>query len=107
MRRWLFGLAPNQADLYEHNDLHLRPETERDRAAIDRNWMSQGKGTLEEFMAQEPINAHSHMLASLLGASETIPVSGGDLVTGQWQSILLVELDGPRTRTLGVQVVGI
>lgn len=31
---------------------------------------------------------------------------GGTLALGTWQSVLLVELDGPRKRTVGVQVVG-
>ncbi|CAE8706264.1 unnamed protein product [Polarella glacialis] len=99
-------LAPSDAP-YKHNDLHLRPASEKDRAAIDRNWMSQGKGTLEEFMAQEPKNAHSHLLAMMLGQSETIPVVGGALALGQWQSVLFIDLDGPRhERTVGVQVMG-
>eukprot|EP00435_Cladocopium_sp_Y103_P070707 s402_g35.t2 len=82
---YLERLAP-ASDVYKHNDLHLRPASEKDRQAIDRNWMSQGKGTLEEFMAQEPKNAHSHLLAMTLGQSETIPVVGGELALGQWQS---------------------
>ena len=58
-------------------------------------------------MAQEPINAHSHLLAMLLGASETVPICEGELCIGQWQSIILVDLDGPRERTVGAQVVGV
>lgn len=42
----------------------------------------------------------------LLGSSETIPVADGRLVLGQWQSVMLVDLDGPRERTVGVQVLG-
>lgn len=56
--------------------------------------------------AQEPENAHSHLLSMVLGNSETVPVHGGRLALGTWQSLLLVELDGPRPRTVGVQVVG-
>lgn len=56
--------------------------------------------------SQEPENAHSHLLSMVLGNTETVPVSGGEIVTGTWQSIILVELDGPRKRTVGVQVVG-
>ncbi|CAJ1433514.1 unnamed protein product, partial [Effrenium voratum] len=102
---FLERLAPSD-QAYKHNDLHLRPASDKDREAIDRNWMSQGKGSLEDFMAQEPRNAHSHLLAMLLGQSETIPVVGGELALGQWQSILMIELDGPRTRSVGVQVMG-
>ena len=74
---------------------------------IDKNWMSQGKGTIEEFMAQEPINAHSHLLTMLLGTSLSIPISAGELCIGQWQSVILVDCDGPRKRTVGAQVVGL
>lgn len=38
--------------------------------------------------------------------AETIPVAGGRLVLGQWQSVLLVDADGPRPRRVGVQLVG-
>jgi secondary thiamine-phosphate synthase enzyme len=47
-------------------------------------------------------NADSHVRAMLLGPSETVPVDAGDLQLGTWQSILLVECDGPRTRTVQV-----
>jgi secondary thiamine-phosphate synthase enzyme len=51
-------------------------------------------------------NAQSHILASILGPSETIPVEGGELLLGTWQTILLVELDGPRPeRRIAVQVL--
>ncbi|KAJ1625181.1 hypothetical protein T492DRAFT_632252 [Pavlovales sp. CCMP2436] len=106
VREFLFRLAP-PAHPYKHNDLHLRPASEADFARIDRNWISQGKGTLEEFVAQEPINAHAHLGAMVLGSSETVPVANGRLCIGQWQSIILVDLDGPRTRTVGVHVLGI
>jgi secondary thiamine-phosphate synthase enzyme len=49
-------------------------------------------------------NADSHLRALLLGPGETLPVVGGELDLGTWQSVLLVECDGPRTRT--VDVVG-
>jgi secondary thiamine-phosphate synthase enzyme len=47
-------------------------------------------------------NAHAHIKAALLGPSELVPVSGGDLLLGTWQRILLVELDGPRRRRVSV-----
>jgi len=53
------------------------------------------------------MNADSHLRAMLLGHSLTLQVSGGDVVLGQWQRILMAELDGPRARTLRVQVWGI
>ncbi|GAA0675362.1 secondary thiamine-phosphate synthase enzyme YjbQ [Natronoarchaeum mannanilyticum] len=51
-------------------------------------------------------NADSHLRATLVGASESIPVEDGDLSLGRWQSILLLEFDGPRTREVTVTVVG-
>ena len=53
------------------------------------------------------MNADSHLRTMLLGHSLTLQVSGGDLVLGQWQRILMAELDGPRARTLRAQVWGI
>jgi len=48
-------------------------------------------------------NADSHIRASLIGPSVTVPVSDGSLDLGTWQSILFVECDGPRTRSLEVR----
>ena len=53
----------------------------------------------------DPSHAWSHMASSILGPSLTVPVSGGKLVLGTWQSVLLVELDGPRERDLHVTLV--
>lgn len=53
------------------------------------------------------MNADSHLRALLLGHSLTLQVSGGEVVLGQWQRILMAELDGPRARSLRVQVWGI
>ncbi|MES3516844.1 MAG: secondary thiamine-phosphate synthase enzyme YjbQ [Natronomonas sp.] len=47
-------------------------------------------------------NADSHMRAMLLGSSVTVPVSDGVLDLGTWGSVLLVECDGPRRRTVDV-----
>ncbi|WP_178917090.1 secondary thiamine-phosphate synthase enzyme YjbQ [Natronomonas gomsonensis] len=49
-------------------------------------------------------NADAHLRALLVGASETLPVSHGTLDLGTWQSVLLVECDGPRSRTVEVRV---
>ncbi|MFB6122957.1 MAG: secondary thiamine-phosphate synthase enzyme YjbQ [Haloferacaceae archaeon] len=47
-------------------------------------------------------NADSHLRAMLLGESVTVPVTDGELDLGTWQSILFVECDGPRRRTVRV-----
>jgi len=52
-------------------------------------------------------NAHSHLQATLLGPSLTVPVHDGDLVLGTWQQIFHIECDiKPRYRTIIVTVVG-
>jgi len=50
-------------------------------------------------------NADAHLRAILVGNSVTVPVSGGNLDLGTWQSILFIELDGPRSRRVGVKVI--
>jgi secondary thiamine-phosphate synthase enzyme len=52
------------------------------------------------------VNAYSHIRASLLGANVTIPLLAGEIMLGSRQNIYLVELDGPQTRGLAVQIMG-
>ena len=52
-------------------------------------------------------NADAHLRAMLLGHSLTLQVSDGELVLGQWQRVLAAELDGPRPRTLRLQLLGV
>ncbi|HEY3121040.1 MAG TPA: secondary thiamine-phosphate synthase enzyme YjbQ [Vicinamibacteria bacterium] len=52
-------------------------------------------------------NGHSHVRASLLGPSLTVPFRDGDLLLGTWQQIVLVDFDNrPRRRELVVQLTG-
>lgn len=52
-------------------------------------------------------NGHSHVRASLLGPSLTVPFSEGKLLLGTWQQIILVDYDNrPRSRSLVVQFTG-
>jgi secondary thiamine-phosphate synthase enzyme len=83
LKVYLKKLAP-PSEKYLHNDLHLRPNIPPD----------------------EPMNAHSHLMAMTLSTSEIIPVVDGKLGLGTWQSVLFCELDGPRSRTLLIQVCG-
>ncbi len=80
---YLRKLAP-ESDKYLHNDLHLRPNIPPD----------------------EPMNAHSHLMAMTLSTSEVIPVVDGKLALGTWQSVLFFDLDGPRKRNVLVQISG-
>ncbi|MBK1985985.1 YjbQ family protein [Sphaerospermopsis aphanizomenoides BCCUSP55] len=79
---FLQKIAPEN-DKYLHNDLHLRDVPE-----------------------DEPINAHSHLMAMMLTTSEVIPIVDGKLGLGTWQSVLFFELDGARKRTVFLQVTG-
>ena len=83
IRNFFLTLVPPEAS-YKHNDLHLRVNIPPD----------------------EPENAHSHLIAMLLGNSEVLVIHTGELVIGRYQSILLLEMDGPRERTLAVQILG-
>ena len=52
-------------------------------------------------------NGHSHVRASLLGPSLVVPVTGGKLLLGTWQQIVLVDFDNrPRRRDVVVQLSG-
>ena len=78
-----------------------------------------GEGTEQDFLqvvekmipriqfqhAHDPSHAWSHMASSILGPSLTVPVTGGKLVLGTWQSVMLVELDGPRERMVHVTLI--
>ena len=54
----------------------------------------------------EPRNGHSHILSSLISASQTLPIIEGKLKLGAWQSIFLIELDSARFRRITVTVIG-
>jgi len=82
VRAFLTRLIPPDGR-YLHNDIHLR-----------------------DCPPDEPLNAHSHLAAMLLGSSEVIPIVDGALGLGTYQSLLLIELDGPRRRTVSVQLIG-
>jgi secondary thiamine-phosphate synthase enzyme len=49
-------------------------------------------------------NGAAHIKAAIVGPSETIPIKNGRLLLGTWQSLMLVEFDGPRERKVIVQI---
>lgn len=55
----------------------------------------------------ERMNAGAHLRALVMSPSVTLHISGGELVLGRWQRLLMAELDGPRSRTLRLQVMGV
>ena len=109
MEAQMMKYAPSKAlgGVYFHDDLESRPATKEDTDKIEMNWPEE-KGGVEAWRAQEPINCQAHLQAQLLGTSETIPVTEGDLAIGKWQFIMMVEMDGPRAdRTIAVQIHGL
>jgi secondary thiamine-phosphate synthase enzyme len=51
-------------------------------------------------------NADSHLRSLLLGMNLTLQIAESDLILGEWQSIIMAELDGPRERTIRIQAMG-
>ncbi|MFW5775635.1 MAG: secondary thiamine-phosphate synthase enzyme YjbQ [Chitinivibrionales bacterium] len=51
-------------------------------------------------------NSDSHIKASMVGFSVQVPLKGGSLVRGTWQSVYFCEFDGPRNRKVCVTVLG-
>lgn len=82
VQHFLARLVPKDGD-YRHNDIVARG------------------------LPDEPPNAHAHIAAMLLGTAQTVPVADGALQLGRYQSVLFVELDGPRRRNVGVQICGV
>ncbi len=52
-------------------------------------------------------NADAHLRAMMLGHALSLPVRNGELALGDWQSVIFAELDGPRQRTIQVQIFGV
>jgi secondary thiamine-phosphate synthase enzyme len=74
------------------------------RALLDR--LVPVEGDYEHNRLNHDTNSHAHQRASLIGASEQIPVAGGRLALGTWQQLVLIDFDDrPRDRTVIVQVV--
>jgi secondary thiamine-phosphate synthase enzyme len=63
-------------------------------------------GDYEHNALNHDTNAHSHLRAALVGASQSIPVVGGELGLGTWQQVVLVDFDDrPRERIVSVHVL--
>lgn len=50
-------------------------------------------------------NSDGHMKSSVVGASETLILTNGQLILGTWQSVYFAEFDGPRNRQFYVKVI--
>jgi secondary thiamine-phosphate synthase enzyme len=63
-------------------------------------------GEYEHNRLNHDTNSHAHQRASVVGASEAVPIVGGSLALGTWQQLVLVDFDDrPRERTVVVQVI--
>jgi len=91
LRKKIFEELVNPKNEYQHNDIHHRdPET-----------ICPTSGGMD------CKNGHSHIAQMLMGsASETIPVENGKMLLGQWQKILMFELDRPRSREIVISFNG-
>lgn len=86
--------------------IEFEPGLERDLPEILDKLIPPGKKYGHE-QAWHDGNGHSHLQATLLGPSMTVPVSHGRLALGEWQQIFLLECDiKPRERVVVVTVMG-
>ncbi len=51
-------------------------------------------------------NSHAHLKSSIVGVDQSVLISEGELVLGNWQGIYFMEFDGPRSRKLVVRIHG-
>ena len=85
-RRHLDDLVPHEGVYFAHDDFEIRTQN------------------LHE---DERMNGHAHVKAMMMGAtSHAIPVTGGEPMFGQWQRLLLIELDEPKDRDVVFHVFG-
>ncbi len=80
VRKYLEGMAPREA-YYRHND--------------------------PQYSDCERRNADSHLRGMLMGQTVCLQVRNAKVLLGAWQSVILAEFDGPRSRSLAVQVSGV
>ncbi len=71
----------------------------------DRDFIDALRGMLPHMKYRhphDPEHAPDHLLSSIIGPAVTVPYTNGRLLLGVWQRVVLVELDGPRQRTVHV-----
>ncbi len=75
------------------------------RALLDR--LVPAEGDYEHNRLNHDTNSHAHQRASLIGASEVVPIQDGRLALGTWQQLVLIDFDDrPRERTVVIQAIG-
>jgi secondary thiamine-phosphate synthase enzyme len=64
------------------------------------------QGDYEHNRLNHDTNSHAHQRATVVGPSEAVPIVRGELATGTWQQVVLIDFDDrPRERTVVVQVL--
>jgi thiamine phosphate synthase YjbQ (UPF0047 family) len=96
VRLFFLGLVPPRGP-YLHDDVDYRYGP--------TDWPG-GDAAWRDFRLTQPPNAHSHLIAMMLGTSECIPIGDGTMRKGKYQSVLVVDVDGPKSRSIAVQVTG-
>lgn len=71
---------------------------------VAERWLA-SLGPFEHVENDNP-NGEAHVLSAFGGTQLTIPVDAGTLDLGTWQKVLLLEMDGPQLRTVGIRVFG-
>jgi len=94
------ALFINEAQRALHVDILRVLETLVDR---DAEWQHNDPNESD----CDRMNADAHLRAMFLGHSVTLQVGGGEAVLGQWQRIIVAEMDGPRARSIRIQVMGV
>src|SRR5262249_61193545 len=74
------------------------------RRVVQEDWPY--KHNSPEFSDCDRKNAASHLRSMLFSNSVVLPVSDGELVLGEFQSVILAEMDGPRERSVKIQFLG-
>ena len=106
------GVSEGQASVFVRGStaalttMEFEPGGVRDfRAALER--LIPTRGDYEHNRLNHDSNSHAHQRASIVGASEIVPIVGGRPALGTWQQLVLVDFDDrPRERTVIFQILG-
>ena len=84
-----------------------------DEAGLRHDFERLGEALLNPFRGEDGYrhdriddNAQAHLTSNLLGHSVMLPIKDGQPILGTWQSVLLLEMDGPRPRTVDLTLMG-
>ena len=105
------GISEGQASAFVRGStaavttMELEPGGVHDlRALLDR--LVPVEGDYEHNRLNHDSNSHAHQRASIVGASEVVPVTGGRPALGTWQQLVVIDFDDrPRERSVLLQVI--